>query len=300
MSEEDHSSEDAPPADRLTTPERPIETVSSTIGTAATPAANTGAKNTSTPSKPASPAAPRAPATVTAKQPGALAPSPPPFKPAASMPLSMTNSPLSEGTSNWEGETECSTSDEDFVGAIAGLKPVTCRDRSLADRLLRGLRGKSKVPAPGVDRHVAFDGYRVEQHDDKIERDRRYGTVYTVTEYENAYLVRLELPRKMPSSSLKQVWHLGEAKPEYDFIIELSHNALSIRGRLRGEALRRIAYVSPSFPSGFLTRIEFVEPVGRIIHRLRESVIEVIAFKIAGMTADERIRDNQDLTVVTE
>jgi hypothetical protein len=245
------------------------------------------------PLKPTPPAASKPTATVTVKPPGVPAPPSPPFKPAASMPLSMTNSPLSEGASNSEDETKGSVGDDEFARAIAGLKPQPRRNRSLAERLLRGLRGKSGAPAPDVDRHVAFDGYQGEQHDDKIERDRRYGTVYTVTEYDNAYLVRLELPRKMPSSSLKQVWHLCEAKPEYDFIIELSHNVLSIRGRLHGEALRRLAYVSPSFPSGFLTPIEFAEPVGRIIHCRRESVIEIIAFKTARVTGDEGIRGNQ-------
>jgi hypothetical protein len=246
------------------------------------------------PLKPASPS--KAAATVAAKRP---APPAPPFKAAASMPLSMTNSPPSEGTSNAENGAEGGADDDDFASAIAGLKPLPRRNGSFAERLLRGLRGKSRSPAANVDRHVAFDGYQGEQHDDKSERDRRYGTVYTVTDFENAYLVRLELPRKMPLSSLKQVWHLGKAKPEYDFIIEVRHNVLSIRGRLRGEALRRLAYISPSFPSGFLTRIEFAEVVGRIIHRVRESVIEVIAFKAAPMKPDDAIRNNQGLTAVT-
>jgi hypothetical protein len=295
MSEDDHSSGDAPPAAGTVTSQRPVATVPIP---AAASAGNTDVTKTSTALKPASPAASKASPTVTAKPPGPAAPPPPPFKPAASMPLSMTNSPPSESTSNSEVRTD--DSDDDFARAIDELKPLPRLNRSFTARLLRGLRGKSGAPAPEVDRHVAFDGYQGEQHDDKLERDRRYGTVYTVTEYENAYLVRLELPRKTPSSSLKQVWHLGEAKPEYDFVIELSHNALSIRGRLHGEALRRLAYVSPSFPSGFLTRIEFAEPVARVIHRLHESVIEVIAFKTARLTEDEEIRDNRGLTAVSE
>jgi len=216
------------------------------------------------------------------------------------MPLSMTNSPSSEAISNSQNETKGGISEDDFARLIAGLKPLSRRNHSLGERLWRGLHGKSREFAPDIDRHVAFDGYRDKQHDDKIERDRRYGTVYTVTEYENAYLFRLELPRKMPSSSLKETWHLGEAKPEYDFIIELSHNVLSIRGRLRGEALRRLTYVSPSFPSGFLTRIEFAKPVDQIVHCSRESGIEVVAYKTARVIADGEIRDNQGQTAVTE
>lgn len=297
MSEDDHSSEDAPPADRVVTPEQPVVTVASP---ALAPAANTEATKDSTPLKPVPPAVPKPAATVVAKPPGPPAPPLPPFKPPDSMPLSMTNSPPAIATSEFEDRAEADAGDNDFARAIAGLKPPPGRNRSFAERLFRGLRGKSEAPASDMDRHVAFDGYQGEQHDDKIERDRRYGTVYTVTEYENAYLVRLELPRRMPSSSLKQVWHLDEAKPEYDFIIELIHNVLSIRGRLRGEALRRLAYVSPSFPSGFLTRIEFAEPAGRIIHRLRDSFIEVIGLKIPQMTADEGIPSGEGLTAAKE
>ncbi len=52
------------------------------------------------------------------------------------------------------------------------------------------------------ERKVAFDGFMSDLYDEKTERDRRYGTVYTVSEHANAYLVRLEMPRKLPASSL--------------------------------------------------------------------------------------------------
>ena len=48
-----------------------------------------------------------------------------------------------------------------------------------------------------TERKVAFDGFEGTMHEDKTERDRRYGTVYTVAEYANAYLVRLEMPRTL-------------------------------------------------------------------------------------------------------
>ncbi|HVA78397.1 MAG TPA: 4Fe-4S dicluster domain-containing protein, partial [Candidatus Binataceae bacterium] len=68
-----------------------------------------------------------------------------------------------------------------------------------------------------TERKVAFDGFETDIHDDKTERDRRYGTVYTVREYANAYLVRLEMPRKMPASSLKRIWNLPDQMPDYDY-----------------------------------------------------------------------------------
>src|ERR1700731_2423597 len=75
-----------------------------------------------------------------------------------------------------------------------------------------------------TERKVAFDGFEGTMHEDKTERDRRYGTVYTVGEYANAYLVRLEMPRKLPPSSLKRFWNLPDEMPDYDYNIILGDN----------------------------------------------------------------------------
>ncbi len=130
-----------------------------------------------------------------------------------------------------------------------------------------------------VERKVAFDGFQTNMHDEKLERDRRYGTVYTVKEYANAYLVRLEMPRKLPASSLKRLWSLPDEMPDYDYNIALSDNILTINASVRGEALRRLSYVSSAFPADFMTRIEFGKPTATFKHRLRDKVIEVVVLK---------------------
>jgi len=137
-----------------------------------------------------------------------------------------------------------------------------------------------------VNRKVAFDGFRVDLHDEKLERDRRYGTVYTVAEYSNAYLVRLEMPRKLPQSSLKRLWNLPDEMPDYDYSITLENDVLVINAGVRGESLRRLAYVSSSFPADFQTRIEFARPVSAFKHRMRDKVLEVIV--LAGQPGELR------------
>jgi hypothetical protein len=141
---------------------------------------------------------------------------------------------------------------------------------------LKADRERRFVP---IERKVAFDGYTTDLHDEKVERDRRYGTVYTITEQLNAYLVRLEMPRRVPASALGQVWNLPEQMPDYDYNISLSDGILTIRASVPDQVLRRVSYVSPAFPSDFLTRIDFTEPVSRFKHRLRNKVLEVIVFK---------------------
>jgi ferredoxin len=130
-----------------------------------------------------------------------------------------------------------------------------------------------------VKRTVGFDGYTTDFHDEKVERDRRYGTVYTVNEHSNAYLVRLEMPRRVPASSLKRLWSLPDEMPDYDYNIGLGDAVLTISASVRGEAMRRLSYISSSFPADFTTRIDFDEPVASFKHRLRNKIIEIIVLK---------------------
>jgi hypothetical protein len=67
--------------------------------------------------------------------------------------------------------------------------------------------------------------------------------------------------------------------PDYRCSLSLSDGVLAIRASVRGEAYRRLSYVSSSFPSEFLTRIAFAKPVGSFKHRLRDKVLEIVVFK---------------------
>ena len=174
--------------------------------------------------------------------------------------------------------------DEAFEAALARVELAPSRG-SFARRMIAPVL---RLVAPGavrdlfhnVDRHVAFDGFRGTQHDEKRERDRRYGTVYSVTEARNAYIVRLELPRLVPASALKQTWGVPDGMPDYEYTVSLNGGVLSIRAGLPGESYRRLSYVSSSFPSQFLTRIEFDQPVGAFCHRLRDKLLDIIVFKL--------------------
>ena len=136
------------------------------------------------------------------------------------------------------------------------------------------------------ERKVAFDGFMSDLYDEKTERDRRYGTVYTVSEHANAYLVRLEMPRKLPASSLKRLWNLPDEMPDYDYNIALLDGVLTISASVRGEALRRLCHVSSSCPADFTSRIEFPKPVTTFKHRLKNRLLDIIVMK--GETGEVR------------
>ncbi len=139
------------------------------------------------------------------------------------------------------------------------------------------LAGGSKLRSS--QRKVAFDGFMSDLHDEKTERDRRYGTVYTVSEHANAYLVRLEMPRKLPASSLKRLWNLPDEMPDYDYNLALIDGVLTLSASVRGEALRRLCHVSSSCPADFTTRIEFAKPVTTFKHRLQNKLLDIIVVK---------------------
>lgn len=168
---------------------------------------------------------------------------------------------------------------ESFEAALARVVPPPRHAplRGLFERLFGIANGK---PTPlSLDRHVAFDGFRSPLYDEKLERDRRYGTVYTVKEQLNAYVVMLELPRRLPISGLGENWDQRGEMPDYKCDLSLRANVLTIKGSVRTEVLRRLSYVSNSFPADFMTRIEFAMPVGKVVYRLRKKNLEVIIFK---------------------
>jgi hypothetical protein len=222
----------------------------------------------------------------------------PPVEPQPSLPVSMIVRPNSataaSDSSLFPGELE-----ESFDSALARVELMRTRN-SLAARILGSIRrilpsgaGKRRKPV-NVRRMVAFDGFRDDLFEDKRERDRRYGTVYTVSEEVNAFLVRLELPRRMPKSSLKQTWELPDEMPDYACSLNLTDNVLCIRAGLPDEARRRVSYISSSFPSDFQTRIEFQVPLEGYKHRLRNKVLEVIVYKKPAFSSARKLSQLQD------
>ena len=259
------------------------------VATPATDSSAPAAEEKAAPSNPPATTAKPAPAKPTAAKaapPKTPAPPPAPFVPKPSIPVTMINSPADSANpphataARFPGELE-----EDFETALARVKmaplgrSIAARFGDAIARLIRGKSGRRAGAYASMRRTVAFDGFRTNLHDEKLERDRRYGTVYTVSEEVNAYLVRLEMPRRMPNSSLKRTWNLPDEMPDYDYSLSLRDGVLAIRAGVRGEACRRLSYVSPSFPADFLTRIEFAKPVGGFQHRLRDKALEIIVFK---------------------
>ena len=102
--------------------------------------------------------------------------------------------------------------------------------------------------------------------EDPVERDRRYGLVYRVEETPDAYVVRLELPRRVPDSHVRRKLGIGPEMPDYAVSVRaLDERTVEVHGRITDLGILKLAAgVSPtaSFPPQFLRPIRFPRPVG--------------------------------------
>jgi hypothetical protein len=126
---------------------------------------------------------------------------------------------------------------------------------------------------------IPFDGYYSQEFDEKTERARRYGEVYTIEELGNAYLLRMELPRRVPVSAAKREMGIGDEMPDYDYDLALRNGSFVVKGKITDPQIRKLAAISPAFPPDFTKHIELKSAVASFKHRYRDKTLEVILFK---------------------
>jgi ferredoxin len=125
---------------------------------------------------------------------------------------------------------------------------------------------------------VGFDGFYAghEHFDEKLERDRRYGSIYRLEDRDDAYILRVEFPRRVPPSSLADQMHLPPEMPDYDYELALRDGHFVVHGKVTDPQVRKLTGVAPAFPSEFTTRVLLGEPVAGFRHRYRDKTLEVI------------------------
>jgi ferredoxin len=126
---------------------------------------------------------------------------------------------------------------------------------------------------------IAIDGFHGGGFEDKLERERRYGEVYSLQEKGNGYLLRLEFPRAVPKSALKEELRIPDEMPGYDYDLSLRNGFFVVKGRVPDQNVRKLAAVSPAFPPDFTTNVELPGPVKTFKHRIRDRVLEVVLLK---------------------
>jgi ferredoxin len=126
---------------------------------------------------------------------------------------------------------------------------------------------------------VPVEGFYGREFEAKRERERRYGEVYTVEEFDRGYYIRLELPRQIPPTATRDELALGEAMPDYDVSVKVAGSVVTVRGRVVDPELRAVCGISPAFPADFRTEIPLSGRLGGFQHRYADKVLELAVLK---------------------
>jgi hypothetical protein len=126
---------------------------------------------------------------------------------------------------------------------------------------------------------IPVDGFYGKGFVEKMERERRYGNVYTIEDWGRAYLLRVEFPTKVPDIGHPLRSELPDEMPDYDYDLVLKDGHFIVRGRCTDERVRKISSSVGAFPPEFTTVIPLHERVDGFSHRFEDKVLEVLLLK---------------------
>jgi ferredoxin len=126
---------------------------------------------------------------------------------------------------------------------------------------------------------IPVDGFYAKGFVEKLERERRYGNVYTVEDRGEAYLVRIEFPQKVPDVGVPGRSELPDEMPDYDYDLVLKDGHLIVKGKCPDERIRKISSSIAAFPPEFTTSIALGEQVRGFAHRFENKQLEVLLLK---------------------
>lgn len=126
---------------------------------------------------------------------------------------------------------------------------------------------------------IPVDGFYSKGFVEKLERERRYGNVYTVEDRGGALFLRMEFPRWLPDIGLPNRQQLSDEMPEYDYDLALKDSQFIIKGRCADERVRKISSSIGAFPPEFTTIIPLKERVFGFAHRFENKLLEVLLLK---------------------
>ena len=126
---------------------------------------------------------------------------------------------------------------------------------------------------------IPVEGFYGKGFVDKLERERRYGNVYTVEDRGDAFLVRMEFPRRVPDIGIASREQLPDEMPDYDYDLALQDSQLVVKGKCTDEKVRKISASVGAFPPEFTTAIQFKQRISGFVHHFENKLLEVLLVK---------------------
>jgi hypothetical protein len=126
---------------------------------------------------------------------------------------------------------------------------------------------------------IPVDGFYSRGFVEKLERERRYGNVYTVENCGGALLLRLEFPRWIPDIGVADRAEIADEMPDYDYDLALKDGQFIIRGRCTDERVRRVSSSMGAFPPEFTTVIPLQDRIVGFVHKFENKLLEAFLVK---------------------
>lgn len=126
---------------------------------------------------------------------------------------------------------------------------------------------------------IPVDGFYEKGFVEKLERERRYGNVYTIEDWGHAYFLRVEFPTRVPDIGLAVRSEIPDEMPDYDYDLVLKDGHFIIKGKCTDERIRKISSSVGAFPPEFTTAIPLQEKVAGFSHRYDNKLLEVLLLK---------------------
>jgi Fe-S-cluster-containing hydrogenase component 2 len=155
-----------------------------------------------------------------------------------------------------------------FPGAVYGITVIPLAEFVIARQgaLLR------RHPIP-------VDGFYGSGFVEKLERERRYGNVYSLQDWGESYYLQVEFPRKVPPMGPPINEKLPQEMPDYDYDLFLKNGTFIVKGKCTDEKIRRVSSSLGAFPPEFTTIVNLKEKVSGFSHRYDNKVLEVVLLK---------------------
>jgi hypothetical protein len=116
----------------------------------------------------------------------------------------------------------------------------------------------------------------------KLERERRYGNVYTLEDRGGAFFLRMEFPRWIPEIGIASRAEVPDEMPDYDYDLALKDGRFIIKGKCTEEKVRKLSSSVGAFPPEFTTVIPLQEKIIGFAHHFENKLLEVFLLKEKG------------------
>jgi hypothetical protein len=126
---------------------------------------------------------------------------------------------------------------------------------------------------------IPVDGFYEKGFVEKLERERRYGNVYTLQDWGSAYFLRMEFPTRVPDIGLPSRSALPDEMPDYDYDLAVKDDHFIIKGKVTDERIRKISSSVGAFPPEFTTVIPLQERIDGFSHRFANKLLEILLLK---------------------